>query len=91
MATQLNLKDPVLVERAKALAARQGEPVTATMRRLVDAAWDASERERDERLQRMRQWADKVHAALPPDVRGLTSKQIMDSIYDDSEPDGFAR
>lgn len=91
MATQLNLKDPVLVERARVLAARKGEPVTATIRKLVDAAWQESEQESDQRLRRMMEWADKVYANLPEDVKGMTSKEIMDSIYDDNEPDGFAR
>lgn len=91
MATQLNIKDPVLIERARELARRDGKPVTATLRALVDKAWDAKEAERSDRLARMHQWADEVYAQIPDDVKRMTSKEIMDSIYDDNEPDGFAR
>lgn len=91
MATQLNIKDPVLIARARDLAKRDGRPVTATLRALVDKEWAAREAERSERLARMTAWAAEVHAQLPDDVKGLSSKEIMDSIYDDNEFDGFAR
>ena len=91
MATQLNIKDPVLIERVRTLAARNGEPVTATLRHLVDAAWHEREREIDARFAKMQAWTRKAQAMVPPELKGVTSKEIMDSIYDEDELDGFAR
>ena len=91
MAAQLNIKDPVLIERVKALAARKREPVTATLRHLVDVAWTEREREQGERLAQMQAFTAELQASVPEELRGLTSRQVMDSIYDDNELDGFAR
>lgn len=91
MATQLNIKDPILIERARDLAKRRGQPVTTTLRALVDREWEAGESERAERLARMRRWADEVYAQMPEDVKKMSSKEVMDLIYDDSQEDGFAR
>ena len=71
MAMQLNIKDPVLIEGARALAKRRGTPVTATLRALVEKELASDDAKKFERLALM--------------------KAIMDSIYDDTERDGFAR
>lgn len=91
MVAQLNIKDPLLIERARDLAKRRHQPVTATLRALVDREWEAEQADRVAFLADMRAWADAVHAELPDDVKCMTSKEVMDSIYDDDEPDGFAR
>ena len=91
MATQLNLKDPVLIERARVLARRDGQPVTAKLRALVDREWEAQEAGIAKRRQALNELIGEVRAAMPEDVRSMTSKEIMDSIYDEGEPDGFAR
>lgn len=91
MAAQLNIKDPVLIERVRDLARRKHQLVTATLRALVDKEWETQQAERASFLAGMRAWSDAVHAELPDDVKGMTSKEVMDSIYDDEEPDGFAR
>lgn len=88
---QLNIKDPVLIERVRDLARRNHQPVTATLRALVDREWEIQNAEQASFIAGMRAWADAVHAELPDDVKGLTSKEVMDSIYDDEAPDGFAR
>jgi hypothetical protein len=91
MATQLNIKDPVLIERVRDLARRDGKPVTATLRALVDREWNAQQERDCDRLARMRAFTRELQAQVPEELRHLTSKEIMDSIYDDNEPDGFAR
>lgn len=91
MAAQLNIKDPVLIERARELAARRGQPVTTTLRSLVDGAWEADSKDRDRRRAELDQLIAEIRADMPEDVKKMTSKEIMDSIYDDDEPDGFAR
>lgn len=91
MAAQLNIKDPILIERARDLAKARGQAVTTTLRALVDKEWEVREAEVAERLARMRKWADEVYAQMPKDVKRMSSKEVMDSIYDESEPDGFAR
>ena len=91
MASQLNIKDPVLIERIRALATQRGQPVTTALRFIVDREWEAGEAERRERLRRMEEWSREAYAMVPDELRGLTSKEIMDSIYDDEQPDGFVR
>lgn len=88
---QLNIKDDAIVRKAKEWAAQDGHSVIDTIRAVFDRESQRREADRAERLARMREWADAVYAALPADVKGMTSKEIMDSIYDDKEPDGFAR
>lgn len=91
MASQLNIKDPVLIEGAQLLAKRRGKAVTATLRGLVERELANDKAQSAERLARMRKWADEVYEQIPDDVKRMTSKEIMDSLYDDAEPDGFAK
>lgn len=91
MASQLNIKDPVLIERVRDLARRDGQPVTAKLRAIVDKEWEAQETAGAERLARMMAFTRELQAAVPEELRHLTSKEIMDSIYDEKEPDGFSR
>lgn len=91
MGMQLNIKDEAIVLKARHWAKQDGESVTATVRAVFERESQRREADRAERLARMTKWADAVYAALPPEVKGMTSKEIMDSIYDENEPDGFAR
>ena len=95
MATQLNIKDARTVQRVRELARERGEPVTATLRSLVDREWQAREeqlqRKIDANLRVMREIQEEVRRVTPPETARMTLKEIMDSIYDDGEPDGFAR
>ena len=91
MATQLNLKDPVLVERARELARRRGQPVTATLRKLVDREWEADERNRRDRRTELAALLAEVRRDMPAELHDMSAEEIANSIYDDDEPDGFAR
>lgn len=91
MATQLNIKDPVLIERVRDLAKRDGQSVTAKLRTIVDSEWKAQEANNADQLARMIEFTRELQAAVPAELRHLTSKEVMNSIYDDNELDGFAR
>ena len=91
MGAQLNIKDEELVRRVKRLAERRRHPVTAYLRTLVDRDWQAQEAETEALLAEVRAISAEFVANLPPEWKGKTSREIMDSIYDDNEPDGFAR
>ena len=91
MATQLNIKDAETVRAVRQYAAETGRSVTATVREAIAA--DRARREADlgERRRELDDLLADIRAYMPEDVKRMTSKEIMDSIYDDSEPDGFAR
>ena len=91
MSIQLNIKDEDLVRRTKELARRRRQPVTAYLRALIDSDRQAQEVEREALLAKVNAISAEFVANLPPEWKGKTSKEIMDSIYDDDEPDGFAR
>lgn len=91
MATQLNIKDPVLIERARALAKRAGQPITAKLRALVDKEWEQQEEEQRAKRKALEELLAEIRRNMPPELRGMSSIEIANSIYDDDEPDGFAR
>jgi hypothetical protein len=91
VASQLNIKDPVLIERARVLAQRRNESVTATLRQLVDREWSHSEADLETRMAKLNALIDEVRANMPDETRRMSSAEIMESIYDDDEPDGFAQ
>jgi hypothetical protein len=90
MASQLNIKDAVLIERARHLAQARQESVTATLRSLVDREWERREADIEARRAKLDALVAEVRANMPEEVRNMSSKEIMDSIYDDDQPDGFA-
>lgn len=91
MGAQLNIKDEVVVRKAREWAQQDGASVTATVRAVFERESERRAADRAARLAAMTKWANKVYEALPPEVKGMTSKEIMDTIYDDHEPIGFAR
>ena len=95
MATQLNIKDAETVRKARDLAQAKGQPVTAFLRALVDREWDEREARKKAQaaadLRFVHELQESVRRKVPPEMRGGTLKEIMDSIYDDESPDGFAR
>ena len=91
MATQLNIKDPETVRLARELAGRTGKTVTETIRNALERVEADREREIAQKLAEIDEIVAEFQRRMPDDWRGKTSKEIMDSIYDDDEPDGFAR
>lgn len=91
MASQLNIKDDETVREIREYAAETGRTATATIREAIRN--DRARRQADvqERIRRVNALIDEVRRNAPPETLKMTSKQIMDSIYDDHQPDGFAR
>ena len=91
MATQLNIKDAQTVRLVREYAAETGRTVTAT----IKAAIENDRRVRlgivDAKITRLRNVLAAVRRDMPDNIRGMTTEEIGNSIYDDSEPDGFAR
>lgn len=88
---QLNIKDTETIELARALARRGGKSVTATIKEALQDKADAEARAMAERRGRIELLLADIHARLPVPVRSGSAREIMDSIYDDDEADGFAR
>ena len=91
MGAQLNIKDAETVRKARELARRRQQPVTSYFRALIERDWQAEEAKTDAVLEEVRAISADFVANMPIEWRGKTSRDIMDSIYDDHEPDGFAR
>jgi antitoxin VapB len=85
MATQLNIKDEQTVARARELARRSGQPVTAVIRDLVDTEWKKQTHE--DFIAELDRVTAEFKRNMPEEMRGLTSKEIMDSIYVDGLPE----
>lgn len=91
MATQLNIKDAETVRLVRAYAAETGRSIPATIRAAIENDRRAREAVIAEKIRRANEIVDEVRRLMPPEWRDKSSKEIMDSIYDDDEPDGFAR
>lgn len=91
MATQLNIKDPETVRLARELAGKTGRTVTETVRAALEKAQEDRERAIAEKIAAAKEIVAEFQRIMPEEWRGKTSKEVMDAIYDDNEPDGFAR
>jgi hypothetical protein len=90
MGVQLNIKDARTVELARRHAERLGKSVTAALRELLEEEERRREEEVQRRITATNALVDRIRANLPEETKRMTSKEIMDSIYDDEQPDGFA-
>lgn len=91
MATQLNIKDAETVRMVRDYAAETGRTVTATVRAAIENDRRVRETEIAEKVKAVQEIVAEFQRRIPEEWRGKTSKEIMDSIYDDNEPDGFAK
>ena len=91
MGVQLNIKDEATIDKVRRMALADGRAVTATIRALVDQEWQKREDDRASRLAKIIAATDRIRAAMTDEAKAMTSKEIMDAIYDDDEEDGFAR
>jgi hypothetical protein len=91
MATQLNIKDPETVRIVREHAARTGRSVTATVREAVERDRAAQEADWTRRKAELYALVEEVRRNAPPETLRMSSWEIMESIYDDDEPDGFAQ
>ena len=83
MGVQLNIKDPETVRLARELAGQTRRTVTETVRAALEKAMAEREAEIEERYQAMKAALEEFRAAMPDEWRGMTSKELMDSIYNE--------
>lgn len=83
MGVQLNIKDVETVRLARELAKQSHKSVTETIRDALEAKARGAAEEREARLADMVAFADEAYAAMPDDVKKMSLKEIMDSIYDE--------
>ena len=83
MGVQLNIKDETVVRLARELADADGKSVTQTLRDLLEREHREREEDRAQRLRRVRALVGEMQVYWKPETRNLTSKELMDSIYDE--------
>lgn len=91
MASQLNIKDAETIRLAQALASASGRTMTAVIRAALERENREREDLRSEKLRAVQALLADFWAKSPPEWRNVSSKEAMDSIYDDNQEDGFAR
>ena len=83
MGAQLNIKDAETIELARSLAQQLGKSVTATIREALEEKARARDEEVAAKIATINELLADVHRNLPPEVRAMSLKEIMDSIYDE--------
>jgi hypothetical protein len=91
MGVQLNIKAPKTAELARHLARELGKSVTETVHEALEEKRQRREAEIAERIRLVNELIDEVRRGMPDEWRRRSSAEIMESIYDDDQPDGFAR
>ena len=86
MGVQLNIKDPGTVRLARELADRTGRSVTETIRGALEREHVAREEELAGRRAQINDLSTRIAHKLPPELRNVTSKDAMDSLYDEGLP-----
>lgn len=88
MGAQLNIKDAETVELARMLAKQLHKSVTETIKEALEEKARARDAEIQATIAAVRELAHEFHDSMPPKMRGKTSKEWMDDIYDE---DGLPR
>lgn len=88
MGAQLNIKDAETVELARDLAKQLGKTVTETIKEALEEKAQARDAEVQATIAAVRELAREFRDSMPPEMRGKTSKEWMDDIYDE---DGLPR
>lgn len=83
MASQLNIKDPETVALARKLAAESGKAMTTVIRDALEREARAREARIAESLEAIMAISAEFRRKMPPEWHNMTSKEIMDEIYDD--------
>ncbi len=90
MGVQLNIKNASTVRLARELADAAGTSMTQAVHSALELAAAKREATIQAKIQQMNALVEEFQRAIPADWKGKTSKEIMDAIYDDEQPDGFA-
>ena len=90
MGVQLNIKTEATVRLARELAEASGTSMTQAVHSALELAAAKREAAIASKVEQMNALVAEFQLAMPADWKGKTSKEIMDAIYDDGQPDGFA-
>ena len=83
MGAQLNIKDARTAELARDLAKQLGKSVTEIVREALQEKKRRREEEVEERVRKVMELVEGLQDHWNPETRHLTSKELMDSIYDE--------
>ena len=83
MGVQLNIKDAETVRMARDLAEATGQSVTGAIKAALKSQLDRREDEIQARIARMNAAVEEFRKHLPPEWEGKTSRELMDSIYNE--------
>ncbi|WP_158298790.1 type II toxin-antitoxin system VapB family antitoxin [Sphingomonas psychrotolerans] len=83
MGVQLNIKDAETVRLARQLADATGQPVTQVIRLALEREVQRREEEFAEVLAKVKEISREFIASMPPEMRGKSSKEWMDDMYDE--------
>ncbi|GEM_PF-687149 len=83
MGAQLNIKDAETIRLARELADATGQPVTQAIRHALERELQRREEEIQETIRQVKEISREFIASIPPEMRGKTSKEWMDAIYDE--------
>jgi len=83
MGAQLNIKDAETIRLARELAEATGQPVTQAIRHALERELQRREDEIQETIRQVKEISREFIASIPPEMRGKTSKEWMEAIYDE--------
>jgi antitoxin VapB len=83
MGVQLNIKDAETVRLARQLAEATGQPVTQVIRAALERELQRREEEFSELLAKVKEISREFVESIPPEMRGKSSKEWMDGMYDE--------
>ncbi|TGX55576.1 hypothetical protein E5A73_00085 [Sphingomonas gei] len=82
MGVQLNINDAETVRLARQLADATGQPVTQVIRLALEREVQRREEEFAKILAKVKEISREFVTSMPPEMRGKSSKEWMDDIYD---------
>lgn len=83
MGVQLNIKDAETVRLARELADATGQPVTQAIKQALESELRRRETEIEETIARVKEITREFVASIPLEMRGKSSKEWMDDMYDE--------
>lgn len=83
MGEQFNIEDAETIRLAREIAGRSGKSMTATIRDALEREQTRIDEDVERRLVRVRELAREFREAMPPEMQRMTSKELMDAIYED--------
>lgn len=83
MGVQLNIKDPETVRLAKSLADSTGQSITTVIREALEREQRLLDEDVERRRRAIAELSAEFRRRMPAEWHGMTSTQILNSIYKD--------